>query len=251
MTHVFCSYDGQYTVTVTGDCAAMGNAESVWFFSVGKLLTQKGDSPENITRAYAASKVGNMQQQSVLKRLRYPKKLPGRVTLKTDFVQQPVPAPPSLFSGQSAKKFNEVRSVVRHYRREAEDHLKDVMVLVGVLFRSARGFALANRIIGNQPRSDNPDGRPGRVKSAIGDTSFPMWHNVDRFYDTLVVWANQKVAMGTSIRCFPTPLRLAQLRPCICPHLRPVHTLAALSATTTICVLCACWFLGSNDPPCV
>ena len=117
--------------------------------------------------------------------------------------------------GPVAKKFNTVRGITRDYRRETELHLEHVRVMIGVLFRSGRSFKIATRILGHKTRSACPDGRVGRARSIIGDTTFPLWQ-----------WTifNQHVNMGTCIRC-------SALYPYFSSHC----ALYAISATTAPC----------------
>ena len=77
---------------------------------------------------------------------------------------------------------------------------KHIVVLIGVLCRSGRSFKLANRILGNQPRSACDSGHTVRARSVVGDTTFPMWHNVEDFYDCLLSWACQQCCFGGRIR---------------------------------------------------
>ena len=195
MNCCFNSVDGKYTATSSSFCKYISTAEDLWFYSVGKRLKLQSLSAGDIFRAYTAANVGVLRQDSVSNKLRLLKKLPGRIEVNVIFTpehREPAPQP------TQCSVYNATRQVARGYRREAENHLESILVLIGVLFASGRRFRLANRILGNMPRRMCA-GRPTRARSKLGDTTFPMFHDTEHFYDKLLAYATTSI--GSSIRC--------------------------------------------------
>ena len=184
---------------MSGDTSLIRSRADLWFYSVGRHIRDTGATDDVFYRAYLAADVGTYQPKSVMQRLRALPKLPGRIKVSTFFTATPTPSV-SRDRRFAGVPHHVVKAVQRQYRREFEEHLDNVMVLVGAQFSSMNKFMLANRMLAYGPRAvDGSASRVRRVRTGAGQ-SMPMFHGVDRFYYRLIEWAIARISMGSVIR---------------------------------------------------